>query len=233
MAGVNLSRWAVQRPTLMLFLMIAISLTGVYSYMRLGRAEDPSFTIKVAVVTASWPGATATEIRDQVADLMEKKLQELPFLDKIETYTKPGFLAMQVTFKDTTPPKDVPQLFYQLRKKLDDIAPTLPAGVRGPQVNDEYGDVDTVMYAVTGDGADYHVLDKVVQTLRQRLLAVQDVIKVDVYGDQGRRIFVEFSEAKLASLAIRRRPSSIRSPSRTPSTTPAFSRRRRTACEFR
>lgn len=202
MAGVNLSRWAVQRPTLMLFLMIAISLTGVYSYMRLGRAEDPSFTIKVAVVTASWPGATATEIRDQVADLMEKKLQELPFLDKIESYTKPGFLAMQVTFKDTTPPKDVPQLFYQLRKKLDDIAPTLPAGVRGPQVNDEYGDVDTVMYAVTGDGADYHVLDKVVQTLRQRLLAVQDAIKVDVYGDQGRRIFVEFSEAKLASLAI-------------------------------
>ncbi|PPD24529.1 MAG: multidrug transporter AcrB [Methylocystis sp.] len=202
MAGVNLSRWAVQRPTLMLFLMIAISLTGVYSYMRLGRAEDPSFTIKVAVVTASWPGATATEIRDQVADLMEKKLQELPFLDKIETYAKPGFLAMQVTFKDTTPPKDVPQLFYQLRKKLDDIRPTLPAGVRGPQVNDEYGDVDTVMYAVTGDGADYHVLDKVVQTLRQRLLAVPDVIKVDVYGDQGRRIFVEFSEAKLASLAI-------------------------------
>ncbi|RNJ51253.1 efflux RND transporter permease subunit [Methylocystis hirsuta] len=202
MAGVNLSRWAVQRPTLMLFLMIAISLTGVYSYMRLGRAEDPSFTIKVAVVTASWPGATATEIRDQVADLMEKKLQELPFLDKIETYAKPGFLAMQVTLKDTTPPKDVPQLFYQLRKKLDDIAPTLPAGVRGPQVNDEYGDVDTVMYAVTGDGADYHVLDKVVQTLRQRLLAVQDVTKVEVYGDQGRRIFVEFSEAKLASLAI-------------------------------
>jgi multidrug efflux pump subunit AcrB len=202
MAGVNLSRWAVQRPMLMLFLMIAISVTGVYSYMRLGRAEDPSFTIKVAIVTASWPGATATEIRDQVSDLLEKKLQELPFLDKIETYTKPGFLAMQVTFKDTTPPKDVPQLFYQLRKKLDDIAPTLPAGVRGPQVNDEYGDVDTVMYAVTGDGADYDVLDKVVQSLRQRLLGVQDVVKVDVYGDQGRRIFVEFSEAKLASLAI-------------------------------
>ena len=202
MSGVNLSRWAVQRPTLMLFLMIAISLTGVYSYLRLGRAEDPSFTIKVAVVSASWPGATATEIRDQVSDPIEKKLQELPFLDKIETYTKPGFLAMQVTFKDTTPPREVPQLFYQLRKKLHDIAPNLPAGVRGPQVNDEYGDVDTVMYAVTGDGADYHVLDKLVQALRQRLLAVPDVVKVDVYGDQGRRIFVEFSEAKLASLSI-------------------------------
>ncbi|MGD9658258.1 MAG: efflux RND transporter permease subunit [Methylocystis sp.] len=202
MSGVNLSRWAVQRPTLMLFLMVAISLTGLYSYLRLGRAEDPSFTIKVAVVSASWPGATATEIRDQVSDPIEKKLQELPFLDKIETYTKPGFLAMQATFKDTTPPKEVPQLFYQLRKKLHDIAPTLPAGVVGPQVNDEYGDVDTVMYAVTGDGADYHVLDKVVQALRQRLLAVQDVVKVDVYGDQGRRIFVEFSEAKLAGLSI-------------------------------
>jgi multidrug efflux pump subunit AcrB len=108
---------------------------------------------------------------------------------------------MRVTFKDTTPPKDVPQLFYQLRKKLDDIAPTLPAGVRGPQVNDEYGDVDTVMYAVTGDGADYHVLDKAVQALRQRLLGVQDVVKVDVYGDQGRRIVVECGEAKLAGLA--------------------------------
>jgi multidrug efflux pump subunit AcrB len=102
----------------------------------------------------------------------------------------------------------VPQLFYQLRKKLDDIAPTLPAGVRGPQVNDEYGDVDTVMYAVTGDGADYHVLDKVVQTLRQRLLAVQDVIKVDVYGDQGRRIFVELAK-RLASLAIQLQASSV------------------------
>ncbi len=202
MSDVNLSRWAVQRPTLMLFLMIAISLTGVYSYMRLGRAEDPSFTIKVAIISASWPGATATEIRDQVSDPIEKKLQELAFLDKIETYTKPGFLAMQVTFKDTTPPREVPQLFYQLRKKLHDIAPTLPAGVVGPQVNDEYGDVDTVMYAVTGDGADYDVLDKVVQAFRQRLLAVPDVAKVDVYGDQGRRIFVEFSEAKLAGLAI-------------------------------
>ncbi len=202
MKSFNLSRWAVERPMLMLYLMIAISVTGVYSYMRLGRAEDPSFTIKVAIVTAYWPGATATEIRDQVSDLVEKKLQELPFLDKIETYTKPGFLAMQVTFRDSTPPKEVPQLFYQLRKKLHDIAPNLPAGVRGPHVNDEYGDVDTVMYAVSGDGADYHLLDKVVEALRQRLLAAPDVMKVDVFGDQGRRIFVEFSEAKLASLAI-------------------------------
>ncbi|MEF3367159.1 efflux RND transporter permease subunit [Methylocystis sp. 9N] len=202
MSGLNLSRWAVKRPTLMLYLMIAISVTGAFSYMRLGRAEDPSFTIKVANVTAFWPGATATEMRDQVADLLEKKLQELPFLEKIETYAKPGFLAMQVAFRDNTPPKEIPQLFYQLRKKLGDVAPRLPAGVQGPNVNDEYGDVDTVMYAVSGEGADYQILDRIVEALRQRLLAVPDVVKADVYGKQERRIFVEFSEAKLASLAV-------------------------------
>ena len=202
MGGFNLSKWAVARPTLMLFLMLAISVAGVMSYLRLGRAEDPSFTIKVANVSASWPGATAEEMRDQVADLYEKKLQGLPYLDKIETYTKPGFLAMQVTFKDTTPAKEVPQLFYQLRKKLGDVAPYLPAGVRGPQVNDEYGDVDTVLYAVSGEGADYHLLDQVVEVLRQRLLETPDAVKVDVIGDQMRRVYVEFSAAKLANLGV-------------------------------
>jgi multidrug efflux pump len=198
----NLSRWAVSRPALMLFLMFAISAAGVYCYLRLGRAEDPSFTIKVANISAQWPGATAQEMRDQVADLYEKKLQTLPFLDKIETYTKPGFLAMQVTFKDTTPPKEIPQLFYQLRKKLNDIKNDLPAGVRGPQINDEYGDVDSVLYAVTGDGADYNMLDKVVEVLRQRLIETPEVMKVDVYGEQMRRIYVEFSEAKIANLGV-------------------------------
>jgi multidrug efflux pump len=200
--GFNLSRWAVTRPALMLFLMIAIGLAGGYSYVRLGRAEDPSFTIKVANVAAYWPGATAQEMRDQVADLVEKKLQTLPYLDKIETYTKPGFLAMQVTFKDTTPPREIPPLFYQLRKKLNDIQGDLPAGVRGPLVNDEYGDVDSVMYAITGDGANYHMLDKVVEVLRQRLVETPEVMKVDVYGGQMRRIYVEFSEAKLANLGV-------------------------------
>ncbi len=198
----NLSKWAVSRPALMLFLMIAIGIAGGYSYLRLGRAEDPSFTIKVANVTAVWPGATAREMRDQVADLCEKKLQTLPYLDKIETYTKPGFVAMQITFKDNTPPKEIPQLFYQLRKKLNDLKADLPAGVRGPNVNDEYGDVDNVLYAVTGDGADYNMLDKVVEVLRQRLVETPDVMKVDVYGEQLRRVYVEFSEAKIANLGV-------------------------------
>ena len=202
MAGVNLSQWSVNRPTLMVFLMIAISVTGAVSYSRLGRAEDPSFTIKTVNVTALWPGSTAKEMRDQVADLLEKRLQELPHLDRFDTYTKPGFLAMQVWFKDNTPPKEIPYLFYQTRKKLRDAGPDLPAGVKGPFVNDEYGDVDTVMYAVSGKGADYHLLDQVVEVLRQRLLEAPDVVKVDVYGNQGRRIFVEFSEAKLSNLGV-------------------------------
>jgi multidrug efflux pump len=200
--GFNLSRWSVSRPALMLFLMLAIAGAGLVSYLRLGRAEDPSFTIKVSNITATWPGATASEMRDQVADLFEKKLQTLPYLDKIETYTKPGFLAMQVTFKDSAPPKDVPFLFYQLRKKLGDIKGDVPAGVRGPEINDEFGDVDAVMYAITGDGADYHLLDKVVEALRQRLVETPEVMKVDVYGEQMRRVYVEFSEAKIANLGI-------------------------------
>jgi len=202
MQGLNLSKWAVSRPTLVLFLMLVIGLGGLMSYLKLGRAEDPSFTIKVANVIAKWPGSTAKEMRDQVGDLMEKKLQELPFLDKIDTYTKPGFLAMSVTFKDTTPPSQVPALFYQLRKKLGDIHDDLPAGVKGPSVNDEFGDVDSVLYAVSGEGADYHQLDSVVEVLRQRLLQTPDAVKVNVYANQDRKIFVEFSQAKLANLRI-------------------------------
>jgi multidrug efflux pump subunit AcrB len=202
MQGLNLSKWAVSRPTLVLFLMLVIGLGGLMSYLKLGRAEDPSFTIKVANVIARWPGSTAKEMRDQVGDLMEKKLQELPFLDKIDTYTKPGFLAMSVTFKDTTPPSQVPALFYQLRKKLGDIHDDLPAGVKGPSVNDEFGDVDSVLYAVSGEGADYHQLDSVVEVLRQRLLQTPDAVKVNVYANQDRKVFVEFSQAKLANLRI-------------------------------
>ncbi|HXZ17612.1 MAG TPA: efflux RND transporter permease subunit, partial [Roseiarcus sp.] len=199
---VNLSRWAVNRPTLMLFLVFVISVAGLVSYFKLGRAEDPSFTIKVATVVAQWPGASAREMRDQVVDPIEKKLQELPYFEKTDSYAKPGYMAISVTFRDTTPPVLVPWMFYQLRKKLSDIAGSLPSGVIGPQVNDEYGDVDSVLYAVKGEGADYHQLDEVVQRLRQRLLQVPDVVKVTTYGDQDRKIFVEFSQAKLANLRV-------------------------------
>jgi multidrug efflux pump subunit AcrB len=198
----NLSHWAVTHPALVLFFIVALAAGGTFSYLELGRAEDPSFTIKVAVVTAIWPGATAQEMQDQVADPIEKKLQELPYFDKVQTYTKPSFTAMQVSFKDNTPAKDVPELFYQLRKKLSDLRSDLPAGLLGPNVNDEYGDVDSVLYMITGAGTDYAQLKRVAEALRQHLLKVPNVTKVNLYGVQDEKIYVEFSHAKLATLGI-------------------------------
>src|SRR5262249_53345134 len=143
---------------------------GLLSYRSLGRAEDPSFTIKVVIVTAMWPGATAAEMQAQVADPIEKKLQELPYFDKVTTYTKPAFTAMQVAFKDKTPAREVPEFFYQLHKKIPNKKDDLPAGIIGPTVNDKYGDFDSTLYMITADGADYAQMKKVAQALRQRLL---------------------------------------------------------------
>jgi multidrug efflux pump len=202
MRKLNLSALAVRHSALTLFLLLAIAIGGGLAYFQLGRAEDPSFTIKVAVVTAMWPGATASELQEQVADRIEKKIQELPYFYKVQTYSKAGFVAMQVEFRDTTPPAQVPYLFYLLRKKLNDLRPELPAGLIGPNVDDEYGDVDSVMYALTGDGADFAQLKKAAEALRQRLLSVPDVVKVNIYGIQDEKIYVEFSHARLAALGI-------------------------------
>src|SRR5213080_3288076 len=198
----NLSGWAVSHPTLILFLMIMLGAAGFFSYQRLGRAEDPFFTVKVVNVSAIWPGATAAEMQTQVADPIEKKLQELPYFEKVQTYSKPAFTAMQVTFKDSTPAKDVPYLFYLLRKKIADVQGQLPAGLLGPVVNDEFSDVDSILYMMTSDGADYAQLKKAAEGMRQRLLKVPGVTKVDLYGTQDEKIYVEFSHAKLATLGI-------------------------------
>ena len=198
----NLSAWAVSHPALVMFLIVALGVAGFFSYQKLGRAEDPFFTVKVVNVSVLWPGATAQEMQMQVADPIEKKLQELPYFEKVQTYSKPGFTAMQVTFRDSTPAKDVPYLFYLLRKKLVDAQGDLPAGILGPVVNDEFSDVDSILYMMTGDGADYAQLKKAAEGLRQRLLKVNGVTKVDIYGNQDERIFVEFSHAKLATLGI-------------------------------
>src|SRR5215510_7132 len=198
----NLSRWAVSHPALILFLMIALGAAGFFSYQRLGRAEDPFFTVKVVNVTVIWPGATSAEMQTQVADPIEKKLQELPFFEKVQTYSKPSFTAMQVTFRDYTSPKDVPHLFYLLRKKLDDVQGQLPSGILGPVVNDEFSDVDSILYMLTGDGADYAQLKKAAEGFRQRLTRVPGVKKINLYGTQDERIYVEFSHAKLATLGV-------------------------------
>src|ERR1700742_2548818 len=174
----NLSAWAVSHPALVMFLIAALGVAGFFSYQKLGRAEDPFFTVKVVNVSVLWPGATAKEIQTQVADPLEKKIQELPFFEKVQTYSKPGFTALQVTFRDSTPAKDVPYLFYLLRKKLVDVQGQLPAGILGPVVNDEFSDVDSILSMMTRAGAGYARVKKAAEGLRQRLLKVPGVTKV-------------------------------------------------------
>ncbi len=202
MRRLNLSEWAVHHQALVLFFILILGAAGTFSYFKLGRAEDPSFTIKIAVVSVVWPGATSEEMQNQVADQIEKKAQELPYFDRVQTYTKPSFAAMQIFFKDTTPPSQMPYLFYLLRKKLIDIRGSLPSGIIGPNVNDEYGDVDSVLYTISGKGADYAQLKALAEQMRQRLLSVPDVVKVNMYGVQDQKIFVDFDQAKLANLGV-------------------------------
>ena len=148
----NLSALAVRERSVTLFLIIVIAVAGAYAFEKLGRAEDPSFTIKVLTVTAAWPGATAQEMQDLVAEPLEKRMQELRWYDRVETMTRPGLAFMTVTLKDSTPPGDVPEEFYQARKKLGDEARNLPSGVLGPFVNDEYSDVTFALYALKAPG---------------------------------------------------------------------------------
>src|ERR1700733_5082811 len=145
----NLSEWAITHQPLVLFMIILLGAAGIYSYLNLGRAEDPNFTIKTMVVNVGWSGATATEMQTQVADKIEKKLQELPYLDRVESYSQPGVSFIQVILSDKTPPAKVKELWYQVRKKVGDIKSDLPAGITGPSFNDEFGDVYSALYMLT------------------------------------------------------------------------------------
>jgi multidrug efflux pump subunit AcrB len=202
MSGFNLSALAVRERSITLFLIIALALIGVVSYPSRGRAEDPPFTVKTFTVLATWPGATAQEMQDLVADPLEKRMQELQWYDRVETFTRPGLAALSVTLKDITPPKAVPEQFYQARKKLGDTAHTLPEGVQGPFINDEYADVDFTVYALEGHGMPERQLVRVAESVRQRLLHVPGVRKVDIMGERPERVFVEFAYARLANLGV-------------------------------
>jgi multidrug efflux pump len=202
MTGFNLSEWAIKHRALVLFMIIVLGIAGVFSFLNLGRAEDPSFTIKTMVVSVAWPGATTSEMQTQVADKIEKKLQELPYLDRVETYSQPGISYIQVFLIDRTPPAKVKELWYQVRKKVGDIRGDLPADVVGPSFNDEYGDVYSTIYMLTADGMSLADLKTRAEDIRQRLLRVPDVNKVDMIGEQPQKIFIEFSHAKLATLGI-------------------------------
>jgi multidrug efflux pump len=202
MSRFNLSEWAITHRALVLFMILVLGGAGAYSYVNLGRAEDPSFTIKAMIVGVGWPGATAAEMQTQVADKIEKKIQELPWLDRLETYSQPGVSYIQIILSDRTPPAKVKDLWYQVRKKVGDIRGDLPAGISGPTFNDEYGDVYSVVYMLTADGLSLADLKARAEDIRQRLLRVPNVNKVDFIGDQAQKIFIEFSHAKLATLGI-------------------------------
>lgn len=202
MSAFNLSALAVRERSVTLFLMLAIFIAGVIAFLTLGRAEDPAFTIKQMTVITAWPGATAKEMEELVAEPLEKRMQELRWYDRTETFTRPGLAFSTVFLQDSTPPADVPEQFYQARKKLGDEALKLPRGVIGPMVNDEYADVTFALYALKAKGEPHRYLVRDAEIMRQRLLHVAGVKKVNIIGEQAERIFIEFSHDRLATLGV-------------------------------
>ncbi|MBC3776603.1 efflux RND transporter permease subunit [Pseudomonas sp. SWRI99] len=198
----NLSAIAVRQRAITVFLIFLIAVAGVLAFFKLGRAEDPPFTVKQLTVITAWPGATAQEMQDQVAEPLEKRLQELKWYDRSETYTRPGLAFTMLSLLDSTPPAQVQEEFYQARKKLDDEAIKLPAGVIGPMVNDEFSDVTFALFALKAKGEPQRRLVRDAETLRQRLLHVPGVKKVNIIGEQAERIFVSFSHDRLATLGL-------------------------------
>ncbi len=198
----NLSRWALEHPVLTLYFMIAFAVAGGLSYLGLGQAEDPEFTFKIMVVRAFWPGATAREVEQEVTERLEKKLQEVPYLDYTRSFSRPGESLIFVYLKDSMSPKEVPNSWYQVRKKLSDIRATLPTGVRGPFFNDEFGDTFGNIYAFTSDDYGFAEMRDYVEDVRRELLQVQDVGKVDILGEQPEKVWIEMSHRKLTTLGI-------------------------------
>ena len=198
----NLSDWALEHRSIVLYFMIAFSLTGLYAYTQLGREEDPSFTIKTMVIQAQWPGASAAEVTEQVTDRIEKKLQELPALDFTRSVTQAGKTTVFVNLLATTKAKDVPGNWLTVRNMINDIRSTFPSGVNGPFFNDQFGDVFGSIYAFTSDGLTQKELRDFVEDARTKILTVPNVGKVDVIGEQDEVIYLEFSTQKLAALGI-------------------------------
>ena len=200
--GFNLSRWSLEHAALTRYLMVVLMLLGVAAYFQLGQDEDPPFTFRAMVVRAYWPGATAQQVAEQVTDKLEKTLQEVPHADKIRSFSKPGETLIIFQVKDNTQPADVTQTWYTVRKKMGDIRASLPQGVIGPFYNDEFGDVYGVIYALQGDGYSQADLKGVADGVRQRLLKVKDVNKVELFGVQDERLFIEISQRRLAALGL-------------------------------
>ncbi|HGH4671595.1 TPA: efflux RND transporter permease subunit [Enterobacter asburiae] len=198
----NLSALAVRERSITLFLIVLVTIAGIYAFFGLGRAEDPPFTVKQMTVITVWPGATAQEIQDQVAEPLEKRLQELKWYDRTETYTRPGMAFITLSLQDKTPPAEVQEEFYQARKKLGDESQRLPAGVIGPMINDEFSDVTFALFALKAKGEPQRLLVRDAEGLRQQLLHVPGVKKVNIIGEQAERIYISFSHDRLATIGL-------------------------------
>ena len=204
MIGPNLSDWALKHRSFVVFAMIAIVIAGLSSYYRLGRNEDPAFTFRTMVVQAAWPGATLDDTLTQVTERLERKLQETKNLDFLRSYTSPGLTTIFVNLKGLTSSREVPDIWYQVRKNVSDIRRTLPQGVVGPGFNDDFGDTFGLIYAFTADGFSHRELRDYVEDMRSQLLQVQDVSKIEMLGAQDEQIYLEFSTSQLAGLGIDR-----------------------------
>lgn len=202
MKAFNLSELAVRERSITLFFLIIICIAGIYAFVNLGRAEDPAFTIKSMTITASWPGATAREMQDLVAEPLEKRLQELTWYDRTETFSRPGLTFITLTLKDETPPIEVPKEFYQTRKKIEDEQSNLPRGVIIPQLNDEYADVTFAIYALKAKDEPMRGMVRAAEEIKKQFLAVSGVKKVNVIGEQSERIFVDFNYGKITNLGL-------------------------------
>ena len=202
MIGPNLSEWALSKRSLVVFLMILAVVAGTLSFLRLGRGEDPAFTVRTMVVAAAWPGATADETMKQVTERLERTLQETDFIDRVRSYTIAGQTTIFLDLKQSTPPERVPDVWYQVRKSVGDMRHTLPMGVVGPFFNDDFGDTFGIIYAFTADGFSFRELRDHVEAARSRLLQVPDVSKIEVLGAQDEQIYLEFSTERLAGLQL-------------------------------
>ena len=200
----NLSKWALEHRSFVVYLMIAATIAGLSSFFRLGRDEDPPFVIKTMVVVAAWPGATLDDTLRQVTDRLERTLQETPNLDFLRSFTTPGVATIFVNLKQSTRASEIPDIWYQIRKSVGDMRHTLPAGIVGPRFNDEFGDVFGIIYGVTADGFSQRELRDYVEDIRSELMHVPDVAKIELLGAQDEKIFVEFSIKQLAGLGIDR-----------------------------
>jgi multidrug efflux pump len=201
-AGFNLSRWALEHPALTRYLMVVLMLLGFAAYFQLGQDEDPPFTFRAMVMRTYWPGATAQQVAEQVTDKLERTLQEVPYAFRIRSYSKPGESQIIFELKDNSPPKDVAQLWYVVRKKIGDMRYQLPQGAQGPFFNDDFGDVYGVIYAMSADGFSYAELKTFADDARQKLLRVPDVAKVELFGVQDEKVYIEVSQRRLAQLGL-------------------------------